>query len=120
MKLLCLSFKLYLERINIFLFLFFRKYVPELKNMPQQYIFQPWQAPISIQESVGCIIGRDYPFPIVDHETVCARNTERMALVKQRFLPKSIPKHCAPSNSAETRFFMCLPEKCIQNLLSHD
>lgn len=44
-----------------------RKYVPELKKVPDQYISEPWKMPISTQESVGCIIGKDYPEPVVDH-----------------------------------------------------
>lgn len=88
--------------------------------MPNEYIFQPYLAPLSVQESASCIVGKDYPSPIIDHEAACARNAKRMALIKEKFLPKSIPIHCAPSNSAEAKYFMCLPERCIQNVLSHD
>lgn len=46
---------------------FIRKYVPELKDVPTKYIHQPSKMPIEFQKKVGCIIGRDYPYPIVDH-----------------------------------------------------
>jgi len=35
--------------------------------MPSKYIYEPWIAPIEVQRKAGCIIGQDYPSPIVDH-----------------------------------------------------
>ena len=46
--------------------------------MPAQYIYEPWTAPRSVQEKAGCIVGTDYPRPIVDHSVVSKRNMERM------------------------------------------
>lgn len=57
---------------------FIRKYVPQLKNFPKKYIYEPWTAPIDIQKQVNCIIGKDYPKPIVDHSIVSKRNMARM------------------------------------------
>ena len=47
---------------------FTRKYVPELKNVPDKYLSSPWTMPEDIQHEVGCIIGKDYPEPVVDHK----------------------------------------------------
>ena len=55
-----------------------RHYLPVLKKMPAQYIYEPWTAPRSVQEKAGCIIGTNYPRPIVDHSVVMKRNIERM------------------------------------------
>ncbi len=44
-----------------------RNYVPELGPVPDDYLAEPWTMPESVQASVGCVIGRDYPEPIVDH-----------------------------------------------------
>lgn len=55
-----------------------RKYLPFLKKFPAEYIYEPWKAPRSIQERAGCIIGKDYPKPIVVHETVSKQNIQRM------------------------------------------
>lgn len=44
-----------------------------------QYIYEPWKAPRSEQEAAGCVIGRDYPQPIVKHETISKVNIRRMA-----------------------------------------
>ncbi|XP_072015096.1 cryptochrome-1-like [Amphiura filiformis] len=57
---------------------YIKKYLPVLKKMPIQYIYEPWNAPRSVQEKAGCIIGQDYPRPIVDHAQVSKRNIGRM------------------------------------------
>jgi deoxyribodipyrimidine photo-lyase len=44
-----------------------RRYVPELAEVPDDYLAQPWTMPEDVQEEAGCRIGRDYPAPIVDH-----------------------------------------------------
>jgi hypothetical protein len=31
--------------------------------MPKEYIYEPWTAPLSVQEKARCIIGKDYPKP---------------------------------------------------------
>ncbi|GBP64109.1 Cryptochrome-1 [Eumeta japonica] len=37
--------------------LYIRKYVPELKKYPSEYIYEPWKAPLSVQKQANCIIG---------------------------------------------------------------
>ena len=56
----------------------FRKYLPLLKKYPPKYIYEPWTAPLSVQKAAGCVIGRDYPKPIVDHKVAMKTNIERM------------------------------------------
>ncbi|WAQ94753.1 CRY1-like protein, partial [Mya arenaria] len=46
---------------------YIRRYLPILKNMPICYLFEPWKAPKAVQEKAGCVIGVDYPKPMVDH-----------------------------------------------------
>jgi cryptochrome len=57
---------------------YIRKYLPVLKNMPAQYIYEPWMAPPSVQKIAKCIIGQDYPMCIVDHNIIHKKNIERM------------------------------------------
>ncbi|PIN12066.1 Deoxyribodipyrimidine photolyase/cryptochrome [Handroanthus impetiginosus] len=47
---------------------FIRHFLPILKDMPREYIYEPWTAPLSIQVKAKCIIGKDYPKPVVDHD----------------------------------------------------
>jgi deoxyribodipyrimidine photo-lyase len=46
-----------------------RQYVPELKDMPDNYLYKPWEAPPSVLESASVILGKNYPKPIVDWKT---------------------------------------------------
>jgi len=48
---------------------YIRRYVPELAQVPTKYIFEPWTMPGDEQEKANCIIGEDYPEPMVDHKT---------------------------------------------------
>jgi deoxyribodipyrimidine photo-lyase len=43
-----------------------RRYVPELRPVPDDYLAEPWTMPDELQRDCGCVIGRDYPEPIVD------------------------------------------------------
>jgi cryptochrome len=47
--------------------------------MPAKYIYEPWEAPASVQKTAGVIIGKDYPIPIVDHKTESKENMSKMA-----------------------------------------
>ena len=57
---------------------YIRKYLPRLARYPDKYVYEPWTAPLEVQEEAGCIIGEDYPYPIVDHETASKENIARM------------------------------------------
>ena len=35
--------------------------LPPLQDRPAKYIFEPWTAPLAVQQAAGCIIGKDYP-----------------------------------------------------------
>ncbi len=56
---------------------YIRKYLPALRKMPDKYIYAPWEAPPDVQRAAGCVIGRDYPAPIVDHAAVSKENIAR-------------------------------------------
>ncbi|KAG6461010.1 hypothetical protein O3G_MSEX012372 [Manduca sexta] len=60
---------------------FIRRYIPALKNMPTRYIHEPWVAPESVQQSARCVIGSDYPMPMVDHCKASQINIERIKQV---------------------------------------
>ena len=62
---------------------FFRKYLPVLKNYPINYIHEPWKAPEQVQKAAKCIVGVDYPKPMIDHEFFAKQNQERMRQVYQ-------------------------------------
>ncbi len=61
-----------------------RKFVPELKNLPGKYLFNPWEAPEHILRGAGIYLGEDYPKPIVDLKESRNRALEAFALLKDK------------------------------------
>ncbi len=59
-----------------------RRYVPELERVPTGYLAEPWTMPESVQQDSGCVIGRDYPEPIVDHAQARRDALERYAAAR--------------------------------------
>ncbi len=65
-----------------------RRWVPELRSVPDAYLAEPWRMPDSLAFECGCVIGRDYPPPIVDHararREALARYGEAAAAARDR------------------------------------
>jgi len=74
---------------------YIRKYLPQLKNYPKKYIYEPWTAPLAIQKEAGCIIGVDYPEPIVEHKIVSKRN--------MMWMKEAYAKHNANKNAGKKK-----------------
>lgn len=91
-----------------------RAYIPELKDYPVEYIYEPWTAPKDVQEKAGCIIGKDYPKRIVIHEEASMKNAKRMNMIKDQLLKElhQVPHHIKPSNEKEARELMIFNESC--------
>jgi len=59
-----------------------RKYVPELKHIPDKYLFKPWEAPDDILKEANIKLGEDYPEPIVDVKASRERALEAFESLK--------------------------------------
>jgi len=61
-----------------------RKFVPELKNLPDKYLFNPWEAPGNVLIGTGISLGKNYPKPIVDLKESRNRALEAFASLKNQ------------------------------------
>ena len=48
---------------------FIRTWVEELRDVPKEHIHEPWLMSDEQQKEFNCLIGEDYPSPIVDEKT---------------------------------------------------
>ncbi|XP_041794067.1 cryptochrome-2-like [Chelmon rostratus] len=63
---------------------YIRRYIPILKDYPNRYIYEPWNAPESVQRAANCVVGVDYPKPMINHAEGSRLNIERMKQVYQQ------------------------------------
>lgn len=61
---------------------FIRRYLPALAGLGDRAIHAPWLAQPAELEAAGCVLGRDYPPPIVLHDAARRQTLERYAVVK--------------------------------------
>ncbi|WP_226677330.1 cryptochrome/photolyase family protein [Rossellomorea aquimaris] len=61
---------------------YIRMWVPELNNLPNRYIHKPSDTPADVLEQSNITLGKDYPYPIVDHKAARERALERYEEIK--------------------------------------
>ncbi|MGE3247984.1 MAG: deoxyribodipyrimidine photo-lyase [Beijerinckiaceae bacterium] len=61
-----------------------RRYVPELKDVPDKYIHKPWEAPDDVLREAGVKRGKTYPEPLVD-----LKDSRERALAVFKSLPEA-------------------------------
>ncbi|MGH0191229.1 UNVERIFIED_CONTAM: hypothetical protein FKN15_058992 [Acipenser sinensis] len=63
---------------------YIRRYLPVLRGFPAKYIYDPWNAPATVQSAAKCVIGVHYPKPMVNHAEASRLNIERMKQIYQQ------------------------------------
>jgi deoxyribodipyrimidine photo-lyase len=63
---------------------YIRTFVPELGNLPDKYIFCPWEAPEETLREAGVELGGSYPKPIVDLKESRLHALAAYAMLKAR------------------------------------
>jgi deoxyribodipyrimidine photo-lyase len=61
---------------------FVRRWVPELREVPDSWLSRPELMPRPLQERVGCVIGRDYPWPVVQQAPAVREARARIGAVR--------------------------------------
>jgi deoxyribodipyrimidine photo-lyase len=61
---------------------FIRRYLPQLAGLSDKVIHAPWLASPVELAAAGITLGKDYPYPIVDHASARERTLARYAVVK--------------------------------------
>ncbi len=62
--------------------IFIHRWVPELAGVPVAHVHMPWTMPRETQAAAGCVLGRDYPPPIVDHAAAVREAKRSLAAVR--------------------------------------
>ena len=55
-----------------------RRWLPELAGVPPAKLASPWTLSPAEQRASGCVLGRDYPAPIVDQATALRQARDRL------------------------------------------
>lgn len=57
---------------------FIRRWLPALRAVPNEWIHEPWRMPSELQARYHCVIGQDYPAPIIEHESAARAAKARL------------------------------------------
>jgi deoxyribodipyrimidine photo-lyase len=67
---------------------FIKEWIPELSLVPTPALFQPWLMTEIEQKMYKCVIGKDYPFPIVDLKLSANHASTHLWAVKKTKIAK--------------------------------
>jgi len=82
---------------------FIRRYVPELANVPDEHLAEPHKIPMSQQFAASCVIGADYPRPIVQHDVAYKTARERIMSVRNLEAARTEAKQVVAKHGSRKR-----------------
>lgn len=62
---------------------FVRQWLPALKHVPNVWIFEPWLMTPELQQRYACVIGQDYPAPIISVESAIQFARSKISAAKK-------------------------------------
>ena len=68
-----------------------RHWIPEIAELPDQHIHEPWKAPAEALQAAGLTLGEEYPEPIVDHGAARDAALEAYQLIRGNRASKVAP-----------------------------
>ena len=63
---------------------FLRRWLPELQGVPVVHLHEPWAMDMATQARSRCVLGVDYPLPIVDVNEAAKEARERMWALREQ------------------------------------
>lgn len=63
---------------------FVRHWLPALRKVPNEWLFEPWRMPLKLQQKCGVIVGEDIAEPLVELESATRLAKARVYEVRGR------------------------------------
>lgn len=82
---------------------FIRRWVPELAEVSDEHLAEPHTMTAMEQQWSGCVIGKDYPAPIVEHATAYKQARERIHSVRRKNEARSEAKRVYVKHGSRRR-----------------
>ena len=88
---------------------FIRRWVPELEHVPDSFLSEPHKLSLDQQGEYGCLLGRDYPKPLVEHgpayreasREVFIKHGSRKGSTRKQLKERRLDRDLAQAASAE-------------------
>ena len=82
---------------------FIRSFVPELADLDDKSLFEPWNADLLLLQAGGVTLGQTYPRPIVDHPAARARALAAYETVKRSNTSPPPSASSSPSSPSSSK-----------------